>query len=681
MRKPIFGVMVSMICLCMTGCGGCFGVSDAQLRQASRRQRIPDEPESRPEQTRPEQTTDATKKKDDAQNAIAASTGPQQPAAELASFKDAKAIGPSFSNEKPAQPLTEAERRARSIANMEKIGRALAAYAKKKNGKLPPQATSMDGEALLSWRVQILPELGYSELRSRFKHEPWDSRHNKILLDYIPPEYQSPERFDVKTNYLAVTGPGTVFPDLEGVHLTEIKDGAENSLAVVEVDDKYAQEWTRPADHLPAFDLPADKLGGLRGEGSFALLASGRVVLLARDMPPSRLAALFTATGGEPVGVASSLQAPTAEPPPPTLTTITDDPAAANQSAPLEESSGSAAVSAPVPVIFPGAAPSVSIAGKEEVPSEEALARARELLKELYGQDFQQARSSEEQRQFLKKLLDNAINVEQNAADFHELVRIARDLAASLGEVAQALAACDLLEQRFQVDSLSMRLAVLESVNRRGSELDSVDPAFKEGQRLWREAFEADRYDVAVPACEVTLGFARIQGNRIEVTRLAQQVNSLEAAKTLHIAAQRAFDRLQADSGDAAAQEAVGRYVCLVKNRWDAGLPYLSKAADIRLRGIASMELAANRSPEETFSLAEQYWDLASRFKPPQRRGLHLRAVYCYGLVGPKLANSLEKIKAQRRIDEAVGLYGREEIDRVLAPVLPKDQPAISSAN
>jgi hypothetical protein len=672
MRRHVFDIVVSIICLCMTGCGGC-GVSEAQLRQAAQRQRPPEAPE--PADEKPS-NADAAKDQAEPEHSISSGAkGPVSP------------IGPespkvsSVSNEKPSQPLTEAERRARSIVNLEKIGRALMAYAKKKNGKLPPQATSKDGEALLSWRVQILPELGYPELRSRFKHEAWDSSHNKLLLDYIPPEYQSPERFDVKTNYLAVTGRGTVFPDLEGVYLNEIKDGAENSLAVVEVDDKYALEWTRPADHVPAFDLPTDKLGGLRGEGSFALLASGRVVLLAKDMPPSRLAALFTATGGEPVGAASFLKVPTPDPPPATLVTLADDPSAANQPASETEGAATAETIATGPPTFPGATPDVSSAGKEEVPGEEALAKARDLLRELYGKDFQRAKSPDEQRQFLKKLLDNAVNVEQNPADFHELIRIVRDMSASLGDVTQALSACELLEQRFQVDALSMRLAVLESVSSRAGELTSPDSALKEAERLWREAFEADCYDVALPACEAALNFARMTGIRTEVTRLHQQVNSLEAAKSLHLAAQRAFDALQVNSGDAAAQEAVGRYVCLVKNRWEAGLPYLSKAADIRLRGIASIELAPDRSAEETFSLAEQYWDLAGRFKPPQRRGLHLRAVYCYGQVGPKLASSLEKIKAQRRIDEAAGLYGREEIGRVLAPLMPDERPAVSSAN
>jgi hypothetical protein len=682
MRKPIFGVLVFMVCLTMTGCGGCGSSVESQMRRAAQRRSAPED-ESAPSAAKDKGAKAAEKAGPPAppvSTAARAGAEPQGATAATVGLGDIPTVA-AFNNEKPSQPLTEVERRARSIANMEKIGRALAAYAKK-NGKYPPLASSTDGDARLSWRVLILPELGYPELRNRFKNEPWDSRHNKLLLDYIPPEYQSPERFDVKTNYLGVTGRHGLFrDDFESLGVHAVKDGVDNSLAVVEVDDMYAQEWTRPADYTAVFELPGDKLGGLRGEGTFALMASGRSVLLPREMPPSRLAALFTIAGGEPVSAATSLAPPTAEPPPPMLAAIADDPAAANQSDLVDTSVAPASAPAAAPVVFPGAEPGVAIAGREEIPSEEALAKARELLKELYGKDFQQARSPEDQRKFLKRLAASIADVQQNAADYHELVRIIRDLAVSLGDVSQALAACELMEQRFQVDSLTMRLSLLESVSSRAGELRSVEPALKEGQRLWRAAFEADRYDVAVPACEVTLSFARIQGIRTEVTRLHEQVNSLSAANSLYGAAQRAFEKLQTDSGDATANEAVGRYVCLVKNRWTAGLPYLSKAADIRLRGIASLELATDRSLAETLSLAEQYWELAGRTKPPQRRGLHLRAVHCYGLVGPKLAGGLEKLNVQRRIDEAAGIYGRKEIDRVLAPLAPQGGSSALSAS
>jgi hypothetical protein len=258
-------------------------------------------------------------------------------------------------------------------------------------------------------------------------------------------------------------------------------------------------------------------------------------------------------------------------------------------------------------------------------------------------------------------------------------VRIARDMATAIGDTDTALECCQLLEQRFQVDPLLMRLAVLQNLGKLGGDLKTPEPALKESLRLLGEAFEADRYDVALPMCEAGLGFARALGNRIEVARLTQLGKMLEDARSIYIAAVKGFDKLQANPADAASNDVVGRYLCLVKNRWEAGLPYLNKSADIRLRGIGAMELSPNRTPHETLALAEQLWDLAGRLKQPQRRGLHLRAVYCYALVQPRLATSLDKIKVAKRIDEAVVIYGREEIDRVIAPLVKPNEQASQS--
>jgi hypothetical protein len=248
----------------------------------------------------------------------------------------------------------------------------------------------------------------------------------------------------------------------------------------------------------------------------------------------------------------------------------------------------------------------------------------------------------------------------------HELARIVRDMAVAIGDVKSAIVACDLLEQRFQIDPLPQRLKVLHDVGKKASS----EEAYTEAVRLVRQAQDADRYDIAIPGHEALLVIARaVNKPRNELARLQLQLDEMQESKSLLAAAQRGLAALKNTPGDADASEAVGRYLCFIKHRWEAGLPYLARSDDIRLRGIASLELSSDRSAASLLSLADQYWELTPRFKQPQRRGLHLRAAYCYELVSANLAGSLEKLKAQRRIDEAVSLYGQSEVDRVLAPL------------
>ena len=64
----------------------------------------------------------------------------------------------------------------------------------------------------LSWRVELLPYLGYEQLYREFKlDQPWDSPHNRALLPRIPDVYQSPDAADEKTNYLVPIASYTPF--------------------------------------------------------------------------------------------------------------------------------------------------------------------------------------------------------------------------------------------------------------------------------------------------------------------------------------------------------------------------------------------------------------------------------------------------------------------------------------
>ncbi len=87
---------------------------------------------------------------------------------------------------------------ARHAGNLKRVGLALHNY-EAAEGHYPPAAiTGNDGKPLLSWRVAILPYLKDYDGRSRsdlYKEfhldEPWDSPHNRPLLERMPAAYAS----------------------------------------------------------------------------------------------------------------------------------------------------------------------------------------------------------------------------------------------------------------------------------------------------------------------------------------------------------------------------------------------------------------------------------------------------------------------------------------------------------
>ena len=86
--------------------------------------------------------------------------------------------------------------RARSMNNLKQImlGMFNCLDGQKDKSAFPRRAIySKQGKPLLSWRVQLLPYLDAKALYDEFHlDEPWDSEHNRKLIDRMPEVYRSP---------------------------------------------------------------------------------------------------------------------------------------------------------------------------------------------------------------------------------------------------------------------------------------------------------------------------------------------------------------------------------------------------------------------------------------------------------------------------------------------------------
>ncbi|MFO0915999.1 MAG: DUF1559 domain-containing protein [Pirellulales bacterium] len=119
-------------------------------------------------------------------------------------------------------------------------------------GSLPPWASYDDaGRPLLSWRVYLLPYLGQEALFREFRlNEPWDSLHNRALLEKMPDVFRSadPAVPANHTTYQVPIGSTVAFGSQTGRTVSEFVDGTSQTVLIVEVEPQRAVEWTRPAD-------------------------------------------------------------------------------------------------------------------------------------------------------------------------------------------------------------------------------------------------------------------------------------------------------------------------------------------------------------------------------------------------------------------------------------------------
>lgn len=590
------------------------------------------------------------------------------------------ALAPAPAPTPVEQKSSELQRRERVIGQLRKISQALENF-REKNGAYPP--TSMVSSNL-SWRVRLLPLLGYLDLYRQFQlNEPWDSPRNRPLLEQIPDEYRSPERNDTSTCYQLVTGPGTAFADPDGLNPEQCSDGIDHTILLVEVHPDLARPWTAAEDYEWQPETIQHDWFGQRQDCCFVALGGvSGVRRLAADIPDAQLRGLVTSQGGEVVRFQEATTyahpdidlalrqklarepvsrnlATTAEPARPATGTAGDvaasRPAAATVSnAPPVASpatSRSTGRSSEPSTPAPGAAATDT---RRHVPSDEVLDMASGLVRDLYGDEFKRAKSNQEKRDFARKLLDDVEKVEADDAGRFVLLRAARDVAAKAGDIRTSLDACDRLGREFHVDLLSMKLKVLEQVVTNLQNESELDPLYDTSLQLGDEALRLDDFTSAKTAYRLAMNAARRGRKDDREQQVNRREDKLRESKLAYTRVTDQVHTLVRSPEDPAANAAVGRYYTLIKQDWDRGLPMLARGNDARLQSLAAADLARPAEGEARVAVADQWWELAEKSTTAtEQESARARARHWYELAQPQLAASLQKIRVEKRLADA----------------------------
>ena len=215
----------------------------------------------------------------------------------------------------PAAPQADTDgeigrARQEAMDQLKQLGLALQKYHVERKSYPPAFIAAADGKPLLSWRVAILPYLegDHGKLYAEFHlDEPWDSEHNKPLVEKIPKVLRCPGSRNAAsglTVYQTPRGDSTAFPGAEGIAIRKITDGLANTIAVVEVDEAHAAPWTKPEDWTFDPTNPGQGLGGHFLSRQFlCVFCDGSIHAVATTWEPDKLRALFTRRGGEVVAL------------------------------------------------------------------------------------------------------------------------------------------------------------------------------------------------------------------------------------------------------------------------------------------------------------------------------------------------------------------------------------------
>jgi prepilin-type N-terminal cleavage/methylation domain-containing protein/prepilin-type processing-associated H-X9-DG protein len=208
------------------------------------------------------------------------------------------------------QSAREAARRSQCTCNLCQIKLALHNYHSQYNMLPPAYVADASGRPMYSWRVLILPFMEQSGLYNQYDfNEPWNGPNNIKLLDSMPRTFACPSRDSDPTgltSYVAITGPGTMFPGAGSAKFADVTDGLPNTLMVVEVANVNIP-WTAPQDldvRTMSFRINDAKGPGISSQhpgGANVVFGDARTCFLLKSIAPEDLRALITISGGEAI--------------------------------------------------------------------------------------------------------------------------------------------------------------------------------------------------------------------------------------------------------------------------------------------------------------------------------------------------------------------------------------------
>jgi len=213
-----------------------------------------------------------------------------------------------------ARSAIQVRQRTMGLSNAKQIADALNSYRRTHGSYPTPTVHDASGKPLYSWRVLILPQLGYSSLYDIYQlDQTWDSPTNQALLSRMPLVFACPGNATAigmhETNFALIVGLGSMFPPGASVDPETMTDDPSETLLVVETKDGVIA-WTQPGDldtvnGITIGSIAMRDIGGNYPGCAIAVTVDGATVVIDPSISRATLDAIITPNGNEKVDFAT----------------------------------------------------------------------------------------------------------------------------------------------------------------------------------------------------------------------------------------------------------------------------------------------------------------------------------------------------------------------------------------
>ena len=213
----------------------------------------------------------------------------------------------------------------------------------------------------------------------------------------------------------------------------------------------------------------------------------------------------------------------------------------------------------------------------------------------MFKEELGKAKTSVAKQSLAKKLLQQGIDIPNDAAGRFVLFDTARELAVGANDAAVAFDAIDKMAEHFDVDAFAMKEEALTAFAKSAHAPSAHQAIAEKALDVTQKAIDENNFDAAKELGKLALAEANKSRDKSVIQQVRSTGKNLQSAEKAFAEVEEAFNTLKGKPEDPDANAIVGKYTCFVKGNWDMGLPMLAKGSDTALEGSCNDGLAQAR--------------------------------------------------------------------------------------
>jgi hypothetical protein len=270
---------------------------------------------------------------------------------------------------------------------------------------------------------------------------------------------------------------------------------------------------------------------------------------------------------------------------------------------------------------------------KLPVPDPSALSSAGDHIRKMFEFDLNKEFTPEESAELASTFIDQAMLLGTEPAESYVLLEIAIDIAAKSSAIGAAAKAFRELDRTFLVDIVQLQADAALQVAQVAKEPQQHMVVVELLESVIDRCIPDERYDLAISLVDVAFEAARKSKISSATMRIADRSRDIRARHAAYEPVRAALQLMADGLDDPAANETVGTYLCLVRGKWDEGLPHMMKTNESALRALAIREMQLPTKPDVQVEVADAWLKMVPDLAPHLRLQAMLRAESWYRLV------------------------------------------------